>query len=676
MLGSKRHNLLTAKGFFRIFKKRRPPPSWIKPTVIGLLLVLTAVAVVALPFGIVVKRVYEQAASGKADMLAAQSAAESLQVDEAITRIDSATEKFDAASRELDKLRLFSAIPYVADRTADVDSLLQTGQAVSRALRQALVAGRDIMKVMSETEGLTSTISGSLPSAVTIFRDMKPSQKRQVLSSISSSAPNIKEAIVGVDNAIATFDAIPDGDAVRSVKISLLPIKDKLTKLRAALKAFQPAAEIIPGVLGYPQEKRYLVILTNDTELRPTGGFLSMVGEAVIKDAELASVSVGDVYALDGPAESTPRPPPPEPIKKYIGINRWFLRDANWSPDFTVTAGVIKQFYAEEYVAAHPGEPAPVLDGIITVTPRVAADILRLTGPLTIDGHRFDADNLTDELEFEVEKGYAAAGIPAEQRKNIVGQMLKEMIGRISSFSLTQLVGVADAVKRDLDRGAILLYSDDPTLQRMILNNDWGGKLRPVRGDYLSVIDANLASLKSDPMVSRSIRYSLGPDGSGGFVGKASVTYENRGKFTWKTTRYRTYTRVYVPAGSELIGVAGSMENDKLKDPARRPGKADTGSELGRTYFGAFISIEPGEKKALEFTYKLPAALSRLIGNGAYILDVEKQPGTTGRGLTLDLDFGKKLSSAEPAEDQKEFGDTRFRYTTDLDIDRAFLIGL
>jgi len=675
MFGQKKHNLLQARSFFRNRKKKKPV-RWVRPTVIGFLLVLTAAFVIALPFGLIAARVYELASTGKNEMLAAQASAESLKVDEAIGHVESALQKFTTAGRELDKLRVFSFIPDVAELTADVDSLLMTGQAVSKALRQALIAGRDIIAVVGEAEGLTGTISGSLPSATAIFREMTPLQKRQVLGGISDAAPQIKEAVAGVENAIAAFDAIPDSDAVRSVKSSLLPMKDKLVRLRNTLKAVQPAAEILPGVLGYPEEKNYLLILLNDTELRPTGGFLSMVGLAVIKDAELASVSVGDVYALDGPAEATPRPAPPEPIRKYIGINRWFLRDANWSPDFVTAAGVIEQFYIDEYAAAHPGEPAPRVDGIVTVTPRVAADILRLTGPLTIDDHRFDADNLTDELEFEVEKGYVEAGIPAEQRKNIVGRLFKEIIGRVSSFSLTQLVGVADSVKRNLDGGSILLHSSDEALQQLILRNDWGGKMRPVRGDYLSFIDANLASLKSDPMVSRSVHYSVSPDGRGGFIGKAAVTYENRGKFTWKTTRYRTYTRAYVPAGSEFIGVAGAMENDKLKDPARRPGKADAGTELGREYFGAFISIEPGEKKTLEFTYKLPPTVSKLIGNGAYILDIEKQPGTAGRGLTLDLDFGKKLSSAEPSEDPKEYGDTRFRYSTDLDIDRSFLIGL
>lgn len=676
MFGRKRHNLLTARSFFKGLGKRRSSPSWIRPVIICLVLLLVAAAVVALPFGIIAARVFERAASAKQDMLAAQSAAESLQVDKAITRIDSALEKFGAAGRELDKMRIFAAIPYVAERTAEADSLLAAGQAVSQAMRQALVASRGILEVVSQTEGLAGTISGSLPSAAAIFRDMTPLQKRQVLASVSASVPEIKEAVVSVDNALASFEAIPDSDAVRSVKDSLLPVKDKLTRLRAAMAAFQPAAEILPGILGYPEERRYLIILTNDTELRPTGGFLSMVGEAVIKDAELTSVSVQDVYALDGPAEKTTRPAPPAPIQKYIGIDRWFLRDANWSPDFTVSAAVIRQFYAEEYAAAHPGEPAPRIDGIVTVTPAIAADILRLTGPLTIDGHKFDADNLTDELEFEVEKGYVAAGIPAGQRKNIVGQLLQEMIGRVTAFSLTQLVATADAVKRNLDRGVVLLYSENPTLQQLILTNDWGGKFRPVRGDYLSVIDANLASLKSDPLVSRSIRYSVSPDGAGGYTARAAVTYENRGKFTWKTTRYRTYTRVYAPPGSELISVAGAMENDKLKDPARRPGKADTGSDLGRTWFGAFISIEPGEKKTLEFVYKLPAFVSRLISNGAYILDAEKQPGTTGRGLTLELDFGKKLTSAEPSEDPKNYGDSKYQYNTNLDIDRAFLIGL
>jgi hypothetical protein len=114
------------------------------------------------------------------------------------------------------------------------------------------------------------------------------------------------------------------------------------------------------------------------------------------------------------------------------------------------------------------------------------------------------------------------------------------------------------------------------------------------------------------------------------------------------------------------------MTNDKIIDPKRRPGTVDVGTELGRRVFGAFISIEPGETRELSFSYRLPTSVAAQVQNGNYSLLVQKQPGLRATPLTIDLDFGKKLKTAVPAEDAKEFGDTRYRTATDLRIDRLF----
>jgi hypothetical protein len=410
----------------------------------------------------------------------------------------------------------------------------------------------------------------------------------------------------------------------------------------------------------------------NNTELRPTGGFLGVYGTVTLREAEIVSMDTNDVYYLDGPSEVMVRPAPPEPIRKYIGINKWYLRDANWSPDFPTAVQVMERFYREE--AAVIGEPAPEVHGIIAFTPEVVADALRIIGPITVEGKTFDADGFTDQLEFEVERGFALEGIPAFARKDIIGVMMDELVDRMMALPLSDLLAVLESVEKNFAESHAVVFMKDEAVQSYILMNDWGGELRDAEMDYLSVIDANLASLKSDPMVDRSIRYSIRLNDEGDFVGHVSIKYDHHGGFDWKTTRYRTYTRVYVPAGSELLEVRGAMFDDRLKDPAGRPGSADTYEELGRTAFGAFISIEPGESGTLEFVYLLPTLVADGLDDGNYALTVEKQSGTAGHGLTLDLDFGKNLTDAAPAENPSEWGDSSYRYTTDLRIDREFRV--
>ena len=113
-----------------------------------------------------------------------------------------------------------------------------------------------------------------------------------------------------------------------------------------------------------------------------------------------------------------------------------------------------------------------------------------------------------------------------------------------------------------------------------------------------------------------------------------------------------------------------------MNDPKQRPGTIDVSTDQGRTVFGGFISIEPGETKTLAVTYRLPDALNKAIRAGSYHLDVTKELGTLGHKLTLDLNFGKKLTFAAPSELPAELGDTRYRLETDLKVNRAFSVTL
>ncbi len=157
---------------------------------------------------------------------------------------------------------------------------------------------------------------------------------------------------------------------------------------------------------------------------------------------------------------------------------------------------------------------------------------------------------------------------------------------------------------------------------------------------------------------------------------RASITYKNNGRFSWKTTRYRTYARFYAPVGSTFIKGEGMMVDDRLNDPKRRAGTVDVTQELGHAVFGAFISIEPGETRTLAMEYRVSDAVAKLIRSGAYELEVRKQLGTLGHGLTLDLDFGKNVARAAPAENPVQWGDSHYRLSTDLRIDRRFSVGL
>ena len=142
------------------------------------------------------------------------------------------------------------------------------------------------------------------------------------------------------------------------------------------------------------------------------------------------------------------------------------------------------------------------------------------------------------------------------------------------------------------------------------------------------------------------------------------LNYAHNGDFDWQTTRYRTYTRVYVPWGSELITVEGMSE-----------GEVEVYNELDKTVFGAFISIEPREIGQLHFYYKLPLPLHELAKQKEYRLYIQKQPGKTIDSLGLDLKFINRIQSYSPSGFYiYKTGDSSINWETDLKTDKQFLV--
>jgi hypothetical protein len=179
----------------------------------------------------------------------------------------------------------------------------------------------------------------------------------------------------------------------------------------------------------------------------------------------------------------------------------------------------------------------------------------------------------------------------------------------------------------------------------------------------LWVIDANLAALKTDGVMDKQIIYSIDANAEGGPLATVRLRYTNTNRrITWRYTRYRSYTRVYVPEGSELVSWTGTAG----KNP-------DTMRELGKQVFGAFWVIQPGQTGELSFTYRLPPRVTDKIAQGPYTLLVQRQPGANTK-LTLDLRLGKTVRSATPAEDESQFGDDRYQYSEDLEKNETFSI--
>lgn len=593
---------------------------------------------------------YHDASAGKRNFEQAKTALEDRRFSDAQQEFHDAVGHFTEAQKNVGKLGGLKLIPGVGRQITAVDNLLHVG-----------IEGGDAAQTLSAVAG---RVLAPIASKDVNFASIPASQKGDILKLLSQSEPDLQGAKADIDLAATYLERIPNKGLLGPLASAIKPLRESFPALQSGLEQSLPLAQVAPAMLGYPTSRSYLFLLQNNTELRPTGGFIGTYGITTFVSGEIKQFVTHNVYELDSPAESFISERPPDPLQKYLKASKWFFRDSNWSPDFPTSAKTALRMYDTEKRAPQN------LDGVIAVTPEFIGSLLELTGPIKVDSITFTKDNLVDTLQYQVEVAYAQQGVSDANRKEIIGKLSQSLFTKMLTLPQNKWGDLWDILKRNVAQKQFLVYLRNEQEQAFVKNLGWGGEVRSAEDDYLMVVDANLASLKSDPGVKRSIEYSVQNNGS--LEATLKVHYDNQGAFNWKSTRYRTYTRIYVPQGSVLTSATGFMTDDKLHNG--KPANPTTADELGKTVFSGFISIEPKTNGTLELHYALPEKVKTAQEKGTYDLLVQKQPGTDTHGLRLDIEASGRIQSHSPQTDANVAG-KHVIYQTVLDQDRTFTVG-
>jgi hypothetical protein len=350
--------------------------------------------------------------------------------------------------------------------------------------------------------------------------------------------------------------------------------------------------------------RSFLVLLQNNMELRPGGGFLGQYAILKIKDGEVVSVFVEDANLLDQRIEA--KIPAPYPLTKMMSIKKWKFRDSNFSPDFPTNVG------KAEYFLRLAGAGSK-FDGVIAVNSQVFNDILKITGPISVPGSPgvFDSENATLKLEEVVEKPYLMdQSLDTQNRKWIMKKMAPIIIDKISNVG--DIPRLANFLHEELQNKNVMLNFKDEKLQKLVEDVYWSGEVsQDWTGDYLMMVDANLGALKTDYYVKREIKYDIDLTGEKPIV-TLNMLYKNTApRGDWRTSDYHSYLRVYVPEGAKLL-------ENKMVSPLGGNGK-----EFGKTYFGFILHVVIGRETDAMIKYELPDNFTQ----DDYRLLVQKQSG-------------------------------------------------
>ena len=457
-------------------------------------------------------------------------------------------------------------------------------------------------------------------------------------------------------------------DAVQSmsrVKFETLPAdirpkaeeaRDLLSKVQTGLREMRVLSAFAAAAVGEESQRRYLIIFQNPAELRPTGGFMGSYAEVVIDRGEIKSLSVpgGGPYDLKNQLKT--RVLAPGPLR--LIADHWEFQDANWFPDFAAAAKKINWFWSQS------GQPT--LDGILTVNARFVVSLLKTTGPIEMPeyGKVITSENFMQEAQLAVEVEYDRE---ENKPKKFIGDLMAKLLDRIGKAGNDQWIDMAKLGTDALVEKDIQAWFTRDSEQELSDRFGWSSRLKPVPGDSLAVINTNIGGQKSDLRIDEKVEHSasIGTDGS--ITDKVTITRTHRGEKgqLFHGANNVTYLRVYVPQGSELIAASGFrppalelFEKPLLRDVEdvdvianelrSRIGPGDTRvtDEFGRTAFGGWIQLKPGETAVTTFEYRLPFTVDEIASRiqqgvgqaknarrSAYVLQLTSQSGKPERTI-------------------------------------------
>ena len=370
-------------------------------------------------------------------------------------------------------------------------------------------------------------------------------------------------------------------------------------------------------------ERTFLVLLQNNMELRPGGGFLGQYAILKLKNGQVTSTFVEDANILD--QRITVDVATPYPFKRLLQLKNWKFRDSNFSPDFPTNAEKAKYFYR----LAGGGNN---FDGVIAVNATVLNDLLNLTGPITVSGIEFNSQNAVLKLEEVVEKIYILnPDLDTQNPKDIMKKMAPVIIDKLTT--LGNVSKLADFFHKEMQKKNVMINFKDTNLQNLVGSVFWDGKVAQDWGsDYFMLVDANMGALKTDYYMKREISYDVDLT-----LEKPTVTVNILYKNTapagdWRTSDYHGYLRVYAPKGSKFL------ERKMIGYPY-------INQELGKTYFGMKVDVVMGKEVNGMLKYELPDNFDK----SNYRLLIQKQSGVDDTPMkihikTKDGEFSKEAT--------------------------------
>lgn len=598
-------------------------------------------------------------------MLAAKDSAMDKDFSDAQVNFETAYQDFLQADRELN--RLGGALISLLEKVPG-GSIVSSGSALVQVGEDLARAGSDFAKI------------GEVFSFQKISEAFAPGQD-SLTQKIVKAKQDIADATGAINSANRNLEKVEVSVLPANIAPAVQDLKQKLPPIAAALSELNSWSDTFLQILGHQRTKKYLLLFQNNSEARATGGFIGTYGTVELDEGQIKSLQVSNIYDLDG--QFPDKIVPPVQLKGFS--ESWRIHDANWFADFPTSARKLALFYEKA--------GGSTVDGVISLTPDIIEKLLALTGPIEMPdyGTSLNAQNFRDIVQFKVEIDYDKS---ENRPKQILSDFAPKFLDQLWVVWPAKSQQILETFNDSLLQKDILFYFTEPMLEKKFVDQGWGGEILSTEKDYLMVVNTNVNGFKTDRMIQQRIFHEAEVQPDGSVIDTVQITRTHQGgqsQYDWYNKTNSDYMRVYVPLGSTLLSAQGFDFQNPLKpvfseegfkrDPdltaqesSMRSGEENTQifTESGKTVFGNWVFVEPGQSVTVSYQYKLPFKVNPQQFSSSYSLMAQKQPGATNTTLQSILSLPGTFSVSWKHPESLSVMGGEIMYASDLSRDRFF----
>jgi len=327
------------------------------------------------------------------------------------------------------------------------------------------------------------------------LRDLPKSTQEvdpKLLLVLGSGAHDLTPAI---ERAAAQLNSIDLSWTPSAISAPIAKLRDQLNFVLPYIGEVENFTKVSPALLGLEKPEKWVIIFGNTAEARPSGGFPGGWGVIVADKGKLKLSSVESNDRLSKASLYNWADVAGFESASIYNNDLSRVLDMGLSPDFELTGKLFRHLYTQNTPGTDPV-------GVMVMDEQALAALMKVTGPVEVDGKSMDATQIADYVTKGV---YAAHPNPLEKDKVLLG-VTKQIFDKLNNGNLGVL-GIAKALLPPMAAGHIHAWSADASVQKVIRKTSLSGGVRDPKKFTHIVAIANGGGNKIDAYVQADVQY-------------------------------------------------------------------------------------------------------------------------------------------------------------------------